>query len=375
MPRKRREAPWQEWRNGWAYAVWYDGRSRSTKRVSLGTQNAIEAAARFAHFLVEGDTFKAPEAPGQQTVAEALDAYLKEHVNEKCADPGRQEIAVRNLKAFFGSSLVSEIDIPKSRAYATARKRGDIGGDRHGHRKRAQDPTIRRELNVLVAAANHAIKWKRLNAENRPQIELPTDTGISADEEAPFFSKRELWALYEIADEEMQDFIALTYETGARRASITELWRSQVRWDQKRIILQKPGTRVTKKRKPIVPILPGRMTFVLRRLWARSEGREKLFTDRDFYRTFKTLCRRLGLGERDHPHLLRHSRATHLLQRGVSIYAVARLLGDTVQTVERVYGHHSHEAMAAQLTGALEPRGEIGAVRDRPDAGQPLPAH
>jgi hypothetical protein len=45
--------------------------------------------------------------------------------------------------------------------------------------------------------------------------------------------------------------------------------------------------------------------------------------------------------------------ATHaghsLLQAGVSIYDVAKLLGDTTATVERVYGHHSCESLGKKL--------------------------
>ncbi len=40
------------------------------------------------------------------------------------------------------------------------------------------------------------------------------------------------------------------------------------------------------------------------------------------------------------PHVLRHTRATHLLQDRKSPWAVANLLGDTVKTVLDVYGHH-----------------------------------
>jgi len=39
------------------------------------------------------------------------------------------------------------------------------------------------------------------------------------------------------------------------------------------------------------------------------------------------------------PHVLRHTRATHLLQQGVHPKAVADLLGYDVTTVLRVYGH------------------------------------
>jgi len=50
------------------------------------------------------------------------------------------------------------------------------------------------------------------------------------------------------------------------------------------------------------------------------------------------------------PHILRHSRATHLLQEGIAIFAVARLLGDSVATVERVYAHCSVAYLAEAIS-------------------------
>jgi site-specific recombinase XerC len=38
--------------------------------------------------------------------------------------------------------------------------------------------------------------------------------------------------------------------------------------------------------------------------------------------------------------MLRHSRATHMLMDGEDPYKVAKLLGDTLATAERVYGHY-----------------------------------
>ena len=54
------------------------------------------------------------------------------------------------------------------------------------------------------------------------------------------------------------------------------------------------------------------------------------------------------LGVEGHPHLLRHSRATHMLMDGDSPYKVAKLLGDTLATVERVYGHSDPEFLATK---------------------------
>jgi integrase len=357
MPRKARKTPWPEEREGRHYVAWYDPDARRVKRLSLRTSDEDEARARYAAFLVEGEAIFKPRGPDGLTVAKALDDYYAEHVTAvddegrpNCADTERQAIAIKHLKTFFGDVLLSDVDIPMSRRYAATRRAGTVGGDCHGHRKKGGNSTIRRELNVLVAAANHAQRWKRIPADRMPSVELPLGKTISQDEEAPYFSKPELHALMECADGELREFIELCYWTGARRRSIEQLERSQVRWDRKQIILQKLDKKATKKRQPIVPILP-EMRLPLLILWGRDGG-ERLFSGLDYYRRFKTLCEALGFGERSHPHLLRHSRATHLLQAGVSPYAVSKLLGDTMETIERVYGHHNHDDLAREIGGS-----------------------
>ena len=281
-----------------------------------------------------GKTPRLAASDNTLAVPAALDDYYHEHVTLKCADPYRQEIAIEHLKAFFGDQPIAEIDIPRSRAYAAARQADQI-----------VDSTIRRELNVMLAAANHAKRWKRLT--EMPSIELPSEKRLGEDEQAPYFERHEIDMLMDMAQGELQQFVELTYWTGARRRSIENLTRDQVRWGQKRLILMQPGKRVTKKRQPIVPILP-RMEPALKRLWEHG-GNPRLFHCADFYRPFRELCERLGMAGRHNPHLLRHSRATHLLQAGKSIYTVSRLLGDTVSTIERVYGHHAANYIAEEI--------------------------
>ncbi len=62
-----------------------------------------------------------------------------------------------------------------------------------------------------------------------------------------------------------------------------------------------------------------------------------------------------------HPHRLRHTYATHLLEAGTPIHHVAELLGDTVATVEATYSHvlrakHEIVAVARGLTGGVTQR-------------------
>jgi len=41
------------------------------------------------------------------------------------------------------------------------------------------------------------------------------------------------------------------------------------------------------------------------------------------------------------PHILRHSRATHMLKQGVPIWEAANALGMSVAVLAAVYGHHA----------------------------------
>lgn len=358
----RRDIPWLKRRPGGNWFVyWYTAAGR-TDRTSLRTADPVEAQARFAAFLAGGsDAFKpAAEAPGI-TVAGALDDYWREHVAEKVVDKERQADVIIHLKAFFGGTkALADIDIPASRAYAAARRRGDVGGGLRNTKRVGTDSTIRRELVVIQAAANHALRWKRIAPAEMPSIELPQETPRG---EPTWLTREELARLIETASEPLRSFIELAYYTGARRRSVEGLTRFQVDLARGRINLtganETGAERRSKKRRPIVPIDP-KMRPALERLIAAAAavGSGPLFSG-SMYKRFKIHARAIGLPEhKTHPHVLRHSRATHLLQDGVSIYDVGRLLGDTIATVERVYGHHSTDYLAAAISRAGAEKGK-----------------
>lgn len=359
MPRRKRTVPWMERRgdpdNGILYACWYDAAARRVRGISLRTNIEAKAAPRFAEFLVDGADIRKPRVSGL-TVSQGLDDYYEEHVLAKCADPARQRDAIVHLKLFFGERSFEDINVPLSREYAKLRYDGIIGGGQRRRSAKASPATVRRELNVLVAAANHAVWMERSTAQVK--VDLPPERRLGPDEEAPYYTKEELEAIFAAADEaggEMELFVKLLYFTAARRRSIENLTRERVRLPQRRIILQDPNKRSTKKRQPIVPILRTMLPLVERLL--ETGGEQKLFRCADFYRPYCALVASVEVGhnrapilkDRHNPHIMRHTRATHLLQEGKSLYDVARLLGDTVATVERVYGHHSHEHLAQNL--------------------------
>jgi integrase len=347
MPRKQRRIPWLVQRgNDVYYVMWYD--AGKTHRLSLGTTDPVEAQARYAQFLAGGsDTFKAK--PQGLTVEGALDDYFREHVCPHVVDRERAEHAIRHLVAHFGTMPLAEVDIPATRAYADARRAGRVGGGARRTDGRGADSTIRRELIVLQAAANHAAKWRRIDANQMPRLELPRETPRTE----VWLTKEQLNQAMAAATGKLAVFMAVAYYTGARRASVENLKPRQVDLRHGRINLtgelETDNERRSNKRRPVVPIDPRLRPILEEQLYvAQTAGDFYLFGEhRNMYRPFRSHMEALGLPA--NPHVLRHSRATHLLQDGVPIYDVARLLGDTIQTVERVYGHHSADHLATTL--------------------------
>lgn len=144
-------------------------------------------------------------------------------------------------------------------------------------------------------------------------------------------------------DRLLHDFVLVSSYTGARRKAVERLTTFQVNLATGRINLRPSGQKQTKKRKPIVPVYP-EIREVLERLLERAKDNKTEYVfggPHDFYRRFAKLMANIGVD--GHPHMLRHSRATHMLMDGEPMYKVARLLGDTIATVERNYGHHEIE--------------------------------
>jgi integrase len=247
MVRAAREIPWLDTVKGIYYANWYDQEARRTKRISLGTSVAVEAQARFAVFLVEGREILSTFTTSL-TVDSALDHYYEEHVLPKVADKVRQQNAITRLKQHFNGMPLAQVDVLSCRSYAEVRRAGLLpAGQRRGKTSRATDSTIRRELNVLTAAANHALKFKRIPSTAMPTIELPEVEGRTVDDDLPpFLSKEEIQLLFDSTTGGLNAFCQIGYWTGARRASIETLRVEQINWQRRTITLQKLGERKTK---------------------------------------------------------------------------------------------------------------------------------
>jgi integrase len=194
------------------------------------------------------------------------------------------------------------------------------------------------ETAILHRVFSYAIECEIL--EKNP-VRLEGQAGDSVEHGAQPFKATELTKMRETAGRDMLSFLLLRW-TGLRASDAAGLRWGEIDWETREI------NRLTQKRRKRV-ILPihEELFFALEverdRRKPHLEDRVLLNpeTNRPLSR-HRLYHRMIALGRRAevldaHPHRFRDSFAVDLLSRGASPYDVAKLLGDTVDTVEKHY--------------------------------------
>lgn len=305
--------------NGVWYIYWSE--NRRSKRTSTGQKEEAAADA----FLDEWLKLAVEEASGNLTCADLWDLKYGDNENEWV------ETADKALRPFFGTKLPIDVTPAVEKEYA---------------RKRSIAPsTLRRELSMLRASWNHAVKKKNIpfGVEDLPDMEPlpdpspPRDRWLRDDEVERLLASAEkgtrVWA-----------FLHIALEAPARRNAIQELtWDDNIDWDIGVIHFLKPGAKQTRKRRASVPISE-RLRPVLEYMLEHKKDPYVIGAGARINGAVHLAAKRAKV-ENVTPHVLRHTAATRMARAGVPLWLIAKVLGNTVEQVEKVYAKHSPEML------------------------------
>ena len=141
--------------------------------------------------------------------------------------------------------------------------------------------------------------------------------------------------------------VPVIVQKAARKQAILDLTWDRVDFETGMIHYAVPGRKQTKKRRPSVPI-SARLRPVLERMKREATGDVVLDHGADIWNSVQAVVVRAGRAPKRggktrpgiSPHTLRHTAATHMARRGVPLYDIAGVLGNTLAMVEKVYAHH-----------------------------------
>lgn len=316
--------------NGTWYVKWTDG--RRSKRKSLGTKSEMEAKARLSQWLLIDGMEQGAEA-ASYTVAELWSVYDQKHV-EELASPRSARVAWQALAPSFGHLLPAEVPdaVP---AHVEKRTRT------------VTESTVRRELVVLRALLNwcaNGKKHKRL-IDPVPAFGLPPE-GEPRDR---WFTQGEIDRLLAAAADKprVKLFMQVALETAGRSEAIRTLTWDRVDFETRVIHLADPSRKKTKKRRASVPI-SATLLPVLEAAYEARENNLVLGSTGDVYHPVQRVARAAGVPDAT-PNVFRHTAATNMARRGVPLWIIAKILGNSLVMVEKVYAKHAPDDLRSAV--------------------------
>jgi integrase len=314
--------------------------------------------------------------PSEILIADVLAIYLSD-VAPRHAREQETKQRVLTLDSWWADRTLADVNGANCRAYVehrTAQRWKSSKPDGTGRAPRiVTAAAARRELEDLRAAINYHRReglCSEFVSVVLPEKSLARERWLSRAEAA-----RLLWAAWRARQvigikgtrravgQHVARFILIGLYTGTRSSAICgaalmpTIGRGHVDLDRGVFYRRAIGRRQTKKRQTPVK-LPARLLAHMRR-WRRQGLSRNAIVEwngravESVRKGFAAAVRGAGLGDDVTPHILRHTCATWLMQKGVDLWDAAGFLGMTMQQLEATYGHHhpDYQREAAEALG------------------------
>ncbi len=224
--------------------------------------------------------------------------------------------------------------------------------------------SISRKVSAIRSFYRYLLREKFIDANpvattNSPKLDRRLPSFLTLDEIERLLKTPDLSKPEGLRD---RAWMELLYASGMRVSELENLNKGQIAFERREIMLSskdkdrgvefgKPATKGSKDRgvlfgEPAAKALQHYLTTGRPEL-ERGKKTEALFlnnkggrlTARSFQRLIQKYAKLSGIGKGVHPHMLRHTFATHLLDRGADLRVVQELLGHADLSSTQVYTH------------------------------------
>ncbi len=200
---------------------------------------------------------------------------------------------------------------------------------------------------TLKAAFTKAVNWEYLNENPFRKIKAPR----LSRKNPVFISDIELNSIVSnTAEQYLKDLFFTAFYTGMRCGELLNMNWNWIDFNQNIITVKCSKSFTTKSKKErIIPMCANLRSMMFNKysLLMKLSPNEFVFArypaiklNEDYVsKKFKKVIRALGMNDDIHFHSLRHSFASLLVQRGVSLYVVKELLGHEDLSTTQIYSH------------------------------------
>jgi len=232
------------------------------------------------------------------------------------------------------------------------------------HRAGSATATVCRKLTALRQFYRYLVMERLLATDPTANVEVPRlarrlPATLTLDEVERLLAAPEVSTLRGLRDRTMLEVL---YATGLRVSELVNLTRGDVNLSIGFVRCVGKG-----HKERIVPLGSVAIGWVRHYLDARDDDAPALFpgqrrrpiTRAACWEIIKRLAKKAGILKDISPHTLRHSFATHLLERGADLRAIQEMLGHRSITTTQIYTHVSTDFLREVYAGA-HPRARKG---------------
>jgi site-specific recombinase XerD len=332
--------------HGSYYAVFSIAHNKLWKKIGKVDKKEAKQILKKLELEFEKDRLNLQELK-QITLFDYIEKYLEYALANKAQGSYYREVKImKPIKALFGNILLTKIDNQLIEKYKAKRIQAGL-----------KPRSVNKELAVLRFMLNKAVTWNYLKANPFKGTKLlkPAKTPVE------FLTVEEIDKLIDTASIWAKLVIIVLRNTGVRTCELLILKFSDIDPNNKTLLVRGSKTgdfRVIPMNQELYQVMlwlqdnyphPNTEKVLPREAYQREyifcapDGSKLESIKKGFYNT----CKKAGI--KAHPHMLRHSFASHLVMNGADLVSVKELLGHSQISTTMIYAHLSQSYKASTV--------------------------